>query len=243
MKSFHHKKTEKGIFLKDFASFWIPHKDLVFGQVIRIVCSPPLKSSFTVFEWKQDAHKKMKTTICIKSWSYLEVGSMWKLNTMNDFQWCDPQALLEKYVIDADQTGDVLINPSKLKLLLPTKHVEEERLEKERQKKEQDRKEAKKGAPENLTKELLKEILSENGVTFRKSSSKRELIAKVLELRQLPQTRPMNGTCQVMNVPWPNAEVPVFFVFFCFFLMQHTYQNLQNYDTYKHSLQNYYLQK
>ena len=170
------QKTEKGIFLKDFALFWIPHKGLVFGQVIRIVCSPPLKSSFTVFEWKQDAHKKMKTTICIKSWSYLEVGSMWKLNTMNDFQWCDPQALLEKYVIDADQTGDVLINPSKLKLLLPTKQVEEERLEKERQKKEQDRKEAKKGAPENLTKELLKEILSENGVTFRKSSSKRELI-------------------------------------------------------------------
>ena len=34
-----------------------------------------------------------------------------------------------------------------------------------------------------------------------------------------------------------------FFFFFFFFLMQHTYQNLQNYDTYKHSLQNYYLQK
>lgn len=102
---------------------------------------------------------------------------------MNDFQWCDPQALLEAYVIDADQTDDVLINPSKLKLLLPKlKQVEEERLEKERQKKEQDTEEAKKGAPENLRKKLWKEILSENGVTYRKSSSKRELVAKVLEL-------------------------------------------------------------
>lgn len=74
---------------------------------------------------------------------------------MNDFQWCDPQALLEAYVIDADQTDDVLINPSKLKLLLPKlKQVEEERLEKERQKKEQDAEEAKKGAPENLRKKL-----------------------------------------------------------------------------------------
>lgn len=108
-----------------------------------------------MFAWRQDVHKKVKTTIYIKSWWYLEVGSMWELNTMNDFQWCDPQALLEACVIDADQTDDVLINPSKLKLLLPKlKQVEEERLEKERQKKEQDAEEAKKGAPENLRKKL-----------------------------------------------------------------------------------------
>ena len=70
-----------------------------------------------MFEWKQNAHKKGKTTICIKSWSYLKVGSMWKLNTVNDFPWYNPQALLEKYIIDADQTGDVLFSLSKLKQL------------------------------------------------------------------------------------------------------------------------------
>jgi len=60
-----------------------------------------------------------------------------------------------------------------------------------------------------LTKGLLKEILRENGVTFRKSSSERELIAKLPEPRQLLQTGPMNDKCQVMNEPLPNSEVPV----------------------------------
>ena len=60
------------------------------------------------------------------------------------------------------------INPSKLKLMLPRlEKLEEERLQKQRRAKEQEREEAKKGAPENLSKELLKEIQAEHGITFK----------------------------------------------------------------------------
>ena len=54
------QKTEKGIYLKDFASFWVQSKGLLFGQVIRIVWSPSFKSSYPAFEWKEDASKKGK---------------------------------------------------------------------------------------------------------------------------------------------------------------------------------------
>lgn len=65
--------TEKGNYLKDFASFPIPNKGLVFRQVIRIVWSPSLKSSFPVFKWKQDAHKKGKQL------SASSLGRTWRL--------------------------------------------------------------------------------------------------------------------------------------------------------------------
>lgn len=59
---------------------------------------------------------------------------MWKLFPQNEFQWCDPKAMLEKYHIDSD--ANVLIHPPKLKQLLPRlEKLEEERLEKEREKK------------------------------------------------------------------------------------------------------------
>lgn len=56
------QKTEKGIYLKDFASFWVQSKGLLFGQVIRIVWSPSFKSSYPAFEWKEDASKKGKSS-------------------------------------------------------------------------------------------------------------------------------------------------------------------------------------
>jgi len=42
----------------------------------------------------------------------------------------------------------------------------------------------KQGAAENLSQELLKEILTEHGITLKKSATKIELINKVLDLRR-----------------------------------------------------------
>ena len=102
----------------------------------------------------------------------------------NSIQWCDPKMLIEKYPAGGSDT-ERFIDPSKLKLMLPRlEKLEEERLQKQRRAKEQEREEAKKGAPENLSKELLKEILAEHGITFKKSANKTELINKVLDLRR-----------------------------------------------------------
>ena len=199
------QKTEKGIYLKDFASFWVQSKGLLLGQIIRIVWSPSFKSSYPAFEWKEDASKKGKSSICIKCWLYTEVGLMWKLHPQNEFQSCDPKSMLEKYQIDSE--ANVLIDPSKLKQMLPKlEKLEAERIERERKKKKQDREEAKKGEPDSMTKELLKEILTEHGVAFKKSSSKQELIAKELELRRQLETRPTNGTCEAINGPSPRPD-------------------------------------
>ena len=63
--------------------------------------------------------------------------------------------LLEKYHA-GDSDTEKFIDPSKLKLMLPRlEKLEEERLQKQRRAKEQERQEAKKGAPGNLSKELL----------------------------------------------------------------------------------------
>jgi len=70
---------------------------------------------------------------------------------------------LEKYPADSAGT-EKFIDPSKLKVMLP--RLEEERAQKQRRAKEQERREAKQGAPENLSKELLKQILTEHGITF-----------------------------------------------------------------------------
>ena len=127
------------------------------------------------------------------------------MHPQNEFQWCDPKSMLEKYQIDSE--ANVLIDPSKLKQMLPKlEKLEAERIERERKKKEQDREEAKKGEPDSMTKELLKEILTGHGVAFKKSSSKQELIAKVLELRRQLETRPTNGTCEAINGPSPRPD-------------------------------------
>ena len=86
---------------------------------------------------------------------------LWKLHPQNEFQLCDPKSMLQKYQIDSE--ANVLIDPSKLKQMLPKmEKLEAERIERERKKKEQDREEAKKGEPDSMTKELLKEILTEH---------------------------------------------------------------------------------
>ena len=66
------QKTEKGIYLKDFASFWVQSKGLFLGQIIRIVWSPSFKSSYPAFEWKEDASKKGKSSPFALSAGHIE---------------------------------------------------------------------------------------------------------------------------------------------------------------------------
>ena len=73
--------------------------------------------------------------------------------------------LLEKYPADGSDT-EKFIDPSKLKVTLS--RLEEERAQKQWRAKEQEIQGAKQGAPENLSKELLKEILTEHGITLKK---------------------------------------------------------------------------
>ena len=104
-------------------------------------------------------------------WTNIEVGLKLKLHPENAIQWCDPKMLLEKYHA-GDSDTEKFIDPSKLKLMLPRlEKLEEERLQKQRRANEQERQEAKKGAPENLSKDVLKEILIEHGITFKKSAT------------------------------------------------------------------------
>jgi len=76
--------------------------------------------------------------------------------------------LLEKYPADGSDT-EKFVDPSKLKVMLPRlEKLDKERAQKQRRAKEQKRQEVKQGAPENLSKGLLKEILTEPGITLKK---------------------------------------------------------------------------
>ena len=192
------ERTQNGLYLDDFGSFRVPNSRLNIGQIIRILWCPSYKSSYPVFEWKDNPQEKGKTSICIRIWTHIEVGLKWKLHPQNANQWCDPNTLLEKYHA-GDSDTEKFIDPSKLKLMLPRlEKLEEERLQKQRRAKEQERQEVKKGAPENLSKELLKEILTEHGITLKKSATKMELINKVLDLRRQLQQQ-ANVTTEMEN--------------------------------------------
>ncbi|CAH3159181.1 unnamed protein product [Porites lobata] len=192
------ERTQNGLYLDDFGSFRVPNSGLNIGQIIRILWCPSYKSSYPVFEWKDNPQEKGKTSICIRIWTHIEVGLKWKLHPQNANQWCDPNTLLEKYHA-GDSDTEKFIDPSKLKLMLPRlEKLEEERLQKQRRAKEQERQEVKKGAPENLSKELLKEILTEHGITFKKSATKMELINKVLDFRRQLQQQ-ANVTTEMEN--------------------------------------------
>ena len=74
--------------------------------------------------------------------------------------------LLEIYPADGSD-AEKSIDPSKLKNMLPKlEKLKEERLAKQRKAKDQERQVAKQGAPARLTKELLKEILTDHGIQF-----------------------------------------------------------------------------
>ena len=192
------ERTQNGLYLDDFGSFRVPNSGLNIGQIIRILWCPSYKSSYPVFEWKDNPQEKGKTSICIRIWTHIEVGLKWKLHPQNANQWCDPNTLLEKYHA-GDSDTEKFIDPSKLKLMLPRlEKLEDERLQKQRRAKEQERQEVKKGAPENLSKELLKEILTEHGITFKKSATKMELINKVLDFRRQLQQQ-ANVTTEMEN--------------------------------------------
>ena len=68
------EKTPDGLYLDDFASFWVPNSGLNIGQMIRILWCPSYKSSYPVFEWKDSSQEKGSTSICIRCWTHLEVG-------------------------------------------------------------------------------------------------------------------------------------------------------------------------
>ena len=76
----------------------------------------------------------------------------------------------------------------------------------QRRSKKQERQEAKKGALENLSKELLKEILTEHGITFKKSSTKIELINKVMDLRIQLQRQANETTAMENDGPAETAD-------------------------------------
>lgn len=128
------KRTQNGLYLDDFGSFWVPNSGLNIGQIIRILWCPSYKSSYPVFEWKDNPQEKEKTSICIRIWTHIEVGLKWKLHPQNAIQWCDPKMLLEKYHA-SDTDTEKFIDPSKLKLMLPRlEKLEEERLQKKKKK-------------------------------------------------------------------------------------------------------------
>ena len=77
------EKTPDGLYLDDFASFWVPNSGLNIGQIIRILWCPSYKSSYPVFEWKDSTQEKGSTSICIRCWTHVEVGLKWKLHPQN----------------------------------------------------------------------------------------------------------------------------------------------------------------
>ena len=199
------ENTPDRLYLDDFASFWVRNSGLNIGQIIRILWCPSYKSSYPVFEWKDSAQENGSTFICIRCSTHVEVGFKWKLHPQNAIQWCDPKTL-EKYPAGVSDSKKC-IDPSKLKLMLPRlEKIEEERLQKQRRAKEQERQEEKKGAPENLSKELLKEILTEHGITFKKSSTKIELINKVIDLRVQLQRQANETTAMENDSPAETAD-------------------------------------
>jgi len=68
------ERTQNGLYLDDFASFWVPNSGLNTGQIIRILWCPSYKSPYPVFEWKDNPQEKGKTSICITCWTLTEVG-------------------------------------------------------------------------------------------------------------------------------------------------------------------------
>ena len=125
------ERTQNGLYLDDYAPFWVPSSGLNIGQIIRILWCPSYTSSYPVFEWKDNPQEKGKTSVCIRCWTHTEVGLNWKLRPQNAIQSYEPKMLLEKYPADGSDT-EKFIDPSKLKVVLPRlDKLEEERAQKQ----------------------------------------------------------------------------------------------------------------
>lgn len=185
-KSVNPSRVSLGVYLYDIVAVWLPSKGLRLGYVIRFIRSPTLKSHFPIFEWRSDLKKeKVATSIRLLKFDRKEENN-WELSVCNHYEWCETIAIIKVIgKVDEKTEWPLIVDLSEIMEKVPAlTEMDREREKKEAMLKKEEREQRKKGRAEDMTVQLLKEVLREMGVHFTQSCRKAELINKLTEARK-----------------------------------------------------------
>ena len=168
----------------DIVAMWLPSESLHVGHIIRIIRSLSLQSHYPVFEWRTDAEVNEKIT-CVRVLNFKKKKKdEWELSTTDNFKWCSVRSILQVVGAADDGKWPIHVDLSQVVKQVPAlKEMDKERAVREEILKKEERELRKEGSADDMTVVLLREVLDEMNVTYRKKEKKADLVSKVKEAR------------------------------------------------------------
>ena len=167
----------------DIVAMWLLSEGLHVGHIIRIIRSPSLQSHYPVFEWRTDAKANEKITMCVRVLDFQKKKEdEWELSTTDNFKWCSVRSILKVVGAVDDGKWPIHVDLSQIVKQVPAlKEMDKEREAREETLKKKERELRKEGSADDMTVALLREVLDEMNVTYRKNGKKADLVCKVKE--------------------------------------------------------------
>ena len=108
----------------------------------------------------------------------------WELSTTDNFKWCSVRSILQVVGAADDGKWPIHVDLSQVVKQVPAlKEMDKERVVREEILKKEERELRKEGSADDMTVVLLREVLDEMNVTYRKKEKKADLVSKVKEAR------------------------------------------------------------
>ena len=228
------QRVATGTYLYDIVAMWLPSEGLHVGHIIRIIRSPSLQSHYPVFEWRTDTKAKEKITMCVRVLDFKKVKEdQWELSTTENFKWCSVRSILKVVGAVDDGKWPIHVDLSQVVEQVPAlKEMDKEREAREEILKKKERELRKEGSADDMTVTLLREVLDELNVTYRKNEKKAELVRKVKEARSVTidatqdcdsgSENTTKSSKKTLKLKWPipyyyDEKRNVFIIFCCIF--------------------------
>lgn len=108
----------------------------------------------------------------------------WELSTTDNFKWCSVRSILQVVRAADDGKWPIHVDLSQVVKQVPAlKEMDKERAVREEILKKEERELRKEGSADDMIVVLLREVLDEMNVTYRKKEKKADLVSKVKEAR------------------------------------------------------------
>ena len=129
--------------------------------------------------------KPMRKSLCVRVLNVQKKKEdEWELSTTDNFDWCSVRSILQVVGAVDDGKWPMHVDLSQVVKQVPAlKEMDKERAMREEILKKKERELRKEGSADDMTVALLREVLDEMNVTYRKNEKKADLVRKVKEAR------------------------------------------------------------
>ena len=80
-------RTENGVYLGQYAAFWLDKDELQIGKIVRLFHNPRVKSAFPIFHWTKNSSSQKVTAVINVAQVANKEDSAWSLS-LKRFLWC-----------------------------------------------------------------------------------------------------------------------------------------------------------